>query len=328
LGRSWGSRVRHCSTAPVMDKYTESLVRFAEKVGKPPVRLAGIRYDGTIKRFYQKVDVEETPEGFAPTVGGRFLQTANGFLVEVPSRLLATSLALEWDYQVKFIKPHLMPLMHFTTQAIDQVPTKRHDLLRNVMAYIDFDSACVRDFHIAALSRAQEKYLTPVVAWFEERFGVKLSVGIEEQLTIDPIRQSPEVRAAIEARLCELTDWEYTVFDQCCSISKSIIISLAVVEGQLDLNRAFECARLEENYAMRKNGQIGGAFGHGIDVEFAKHRLAAARTFINMINVEGSGYPTLSQRNSYRNPPPKPQGKTLAKLREEGEDSAESLTFI
>jgi len=241
--------------------------------------------------------------------------------VEVPSRRLATALALEWDYQLKVIKPHLMPLMHLTTQAVDQVPIKRRELLRTVLTYVNFDSACVRDYQIAALSRAQEKYLDPVVSWFEERFGVKVKVTQENQLSIEPIRQSEETRKAIETRLSELTDWEYTVFDQCCGASKSIMVSLAVMEGQLDLTKSFECARLEENYAMRKNGQIGGALGHGIEIEFTKTKLAAARTFMNMINADPT-YKALRERNSFRDPPPKPKGKTLEKLMKGEEQSS------
>jgi ATP synthase F1 complex assembly factor 2 len=145
-------------------------------LGKPPVRLAGIRYDGTVKRFYQAVDVEETPDGFAPTIGGRFLQTAGGFIVEVPSPLLARSIALEWDYQQKVIKPHLMPLMHLATQTIDQVSLKRHDMLKTIMTFVNFDSACARDYDVPSLGRAQEKYLDPVVAWVEERFDVKVKL--------------------------------------------------------------------------------------------------------------------------------------------------------
>jgi len=315
LGSRWAViHVRHCSstvTPDVTDKYAESLARFAERVGKPPVRLAGIRYDGTVKRFYQHVDVEETLDGFAPTVGGRFLQTAGGYLVEVPSRMLATSIALEWHYQHKMIKPHLMPLMHMATQAIDQVPQKRHDMLRTMLTYVNFDSACTRDFDLPILARAQEKYLDPVVAWFDD----------ENYLDIDPIKQSAETTKAIETRLSELTDWEYAVFDQCCGVSKSIIISLAILEGQLDLTRAFECARLEENYAMRKNGKIGGALGHDIDIDFVRTRLAAARSFINMINCDTQPiHKTFSQRNSFVNEPPKPQGKTLSKLMNANED--------
>jgi len=319
--------VRRCSSAvtpDVADKYAESLAGFAERVGKPPVRLSGIRYDGTVKRFYEKVDIEETLDGFAPTVGGRFLQTAGGFLVEVPSRMLATSIALEWHYQYKFIKPHLMPLTHMATQAIDQVPVKRQDMLRTTLTYVNFDSACSRDYDLPILSRAQEKYLEPVVAWFEDRYGVKVKVNDEHQLIIDATTQSPEYIKLIETRLSELTDWEYAVFDQCCGVSKSIMISLAILEGQLDLTRAFECARLEENYSMRKNGKIVGALGHDIDIEFVKTRIASARTFINMINYDTlPTHKAFSQRNSFVTGPPKPQGKTLAKLMKSNEEQLE-----
>jgi ATP synthase F1 complex assembly factor 2 len=331
VGSRWRVCARHCSStaaaADITDKYAETLVAFAAKLGRPPVRLNGIRYDGTVKRFYQKVDVEETIDGFAPTIGGRFLQTNGGFLLEVPSRLLATSIALEWDCQKNVIKPHLMPLNHLATQAIDQVATRRHEMHKTVLTFVNFDSACVRDYDFPKLSRVQDKYLDPIVAWVGERFGVKVNITGADNLQVDPVKQSQETINAIENRLKELTDWEYAAFDASCGVSKSIMISLAILEGQLDLPKAFECARLEENYAMRKNGKIGGCFGHDIDIDFTKARISAARTFINMINYDTApAQKAFSQRNSFVNPSPKAPGKTLTKLKESGDE--EPFAFV
>jgi hypothetical protein len=155
---------------------------------------------------------------------------------------------------------------------------------------------------------------------------LKLSFQKKNSGTLAPLTQSQETRNAIEAHLSNLTDWEYAVFDQCCSVSKSIMVSLAILEGQLDLTKAFECSRLEENYGMRRNGMIGGAFGHGIDCESARARLAAARTFINMLRSDTHpNSKALRERNSFRNPP-KPIGKTLTKLLKD--EPSENLSFV
>ena len=52
---------------------------------------------------------------------------------------------------------------------------------------------------------------------------------------------------------------------------------------QLDVKKGYECSRLEENFQMRRYGRVEGVFGHGIDIEYVRMKIAAARTFINML---------------------------------------------
>ena len=101
---------------------------------------------------------------------------------------------------------------------------------------------------------------------------------------IAAVKQTEDTRRKIRAVLESMDDWELAVMDTVSSVSRSLAVSLAVMHGQLEVNRAYECCRLEENYQMRKYGRVDGLFGHGIDIEYTKMKLGAARTFLNLAN--------------------------------------------
>lgn len=280
---SSSSTTKTSSSSAIKAEYAERMEDNNRKNREKPVKLKGVKHNGSTKRFYDQVGIEEIEENeFAITIGGRLIETVvTKSILSVPTHTLASMLAFEWDSQLEFVKPHSMPLTNLTTIALDQIPTHRANMVDSMMKYCDYDSACLRDFECNSLVRLQSKHWDPVIGWMKKRFGVVMEVTQPGDSPIAAVKQTDDTRKVIRAILEGMTDWELAVMDAVSSVSRSLSVSLAVMYGQLDVNRAYECCRLEENYQMRKYGRVDGLFGHGIDIEYTKMRLGAARTFLN-----------------------------------------------
>merc|ERR1712130_224938 len=132
-----------------------------------------------------------------------------------------------------------------------------------------------------ALARLQKKYLNPVLQWLDTKYGAK----INRSDTTIAVAQPKETKEKIKEVLSNLDDWQFASLDSLCGITRSLVVSLAIVEGQLGVKKGFECARLEEEYQIRRWGEVEGIYGHGIDREYARMKIAAARTFINLAKI-------------------------------------------
>jgi ATP12 chaperone protein len=78
-----------------------------------PVKMSALRVNGSSRRFYRDVRIDKASngEGFSIKLGGHPIETPMGRPVEVPTLKLAVAAAYEWDSQLQFIKPTLMPLV-------------------------------------------------------------------------------------------------------------------------------------------------------------------------------------------------------------------------
>lgn len=102
--------------------------------------------------------------------------TPYGNLFCVPNEALAVAVAGEWASQEERIKPALMPLMTLCTTAIDIVPLTRDKVVNDIVKFLGTDTVC---FFADAqkepgLREMQEEMFLPIIAWFENRFGVKV----------------------------------------------------------------------------------------------------------------------------------------------------------
>jgi ATP synthase F1 complex assembly factor 2 len=104
-----------------------------------------------------------------------------------------------------------------------------------------------------------------------------------------PPSQSPETLNKIQKMLAELNGWELAALDVLTTVTKSFITSYCLLfnhPNKINIEKAWESARLEENYQMNKWGKVEGIYGHGVDMEYVRMSLAAAKTFINFLRLE------------------------------------------
>lgn len=112
----------------------------------------------------------------------------------------------------------------------------------------------------------------------------RYNCDLKTTLEIETPAQSEEARASQMRLLESLSGWQLAALDALTTVTKSFIISWALLAERLTVSQAFEAARLEENFQMRQYGKVEGVYGHGIDMEFTRMSIAAAKTFNNLVS--------------------------------------------
>lgn len=276
-----GFRSRGFSTA---NAYIDKLTKIDALESQKPISLRGVKYNGSTKRFYEHVGFKshEKKDGFHLTLGHRLVETPLKNMVYIPTEPLAHAIALEWDSQLKYIKPHSMPLMHLLTISLDHVFLHREKMIASMMNYFHTDSVCLRDDQEDSLMRLQRKFWDPILDYLTVKYGITMNITEQGTSSFGAPPQDEEQKRKMHKLISSLNDYELAALDSLTGISKSLAVSIAILDGQLDLKKGWECARLEENYQMRRYGQVEGAFGHAIDIQYAHMKIAAARSFLNL----------------------------------------------
>lgn len=85
------------------------------------------------------------------------------------------------------------------------------------------------------------------------------------------------------AAVAKLNKFEISALDTIATCTKSISIALAVMHQRITVEQAWEAARIEENYQIRQYGHVEGIYGHSIDMEYVRHRVATAASLLNLL---------------------------------------------
>ena len=135
----------------------------------------------------------------------------------------------------------------------------------------------------------QKKQWDPLLQWFRDRYGCQFRTTLEFE-TPEQDAKTVEIQQSL---LESLTPWQLAALDSLTTVTKSFLISWALITDRLSINQAFEAARLEENFQMRQYGQVEGIYGHGIEMEFTRMTLAAAKTWVNLVTIDREANPLL-----------------------------------
>lgn len=203
-----------------------------------------------MKRFYQEVAVAAGEEGFGVTLDGKPVKTPAGQTLAVPTAALAGSLADEWSAQGETIVPATMPLMQLVTTAIDRMPLTRGHVLGYVAGFGASDVLCYRAEQPSDLAAMQAARWQPWLDWARRDLGASLSVTTG----IVPVTQDPDSVAVLRTRAEASDDWTLTALQSLAPCLGSLVLALAVVEGKLEPDTAFELSRLDEAFQNERWG--------------------------------------------------------------------------
>jgi chaperone required for assembly of F1-ATPase len=216
-----------------------------------------------MKRVYKSVATRSTTDGWGVTLDGRPLRTPAKRELYVPSESLAAAIAAEWDAQDPDIRPETMPLTRMATTAIDRTTERRAEVAAEVANYAGTDLVCYRAHHPAALAARQEAAWQPLIDWAAGRYDAGLAVTAG----IVPLAQSPASLKAYAGAVGALDDFRLTALQAATGACGSLVIALALLEGRLDADAAFEVSQLDETFQIEAWGE---------DAEAARRRAALA----------------------------------------------------
>lgn len=235
------------------------------------------------KRFYKQVTTRPAEDGIGWSVmlDYRTLKTPSKRPLKCHSLSLAKAIAAEWDYQLTDgIRPFTMPLMKLACTALERVPLTRPKIIDNLMTRFHQDLVFCRAPHdnelTTAVYEAQVKKIDPFLKWVESEFGFKPVV----YSSFFGGKQEDGLVNAIESLLKKTDDNELAAIDALTSASHSLIISIAIFLGKLQIQEAIELIRLEEDTQVEKWGLVEG--GHDLDVADLQVQIASATVFLGL----------------------------------------------
>jgi chaperone required for assembly of F1-ATPase len=225
-----------------------------------------------VKRFYKEVEVA----GGEVRLDGRSIKTPARRRLALPTEPLAQAVAEEWRAQGERVDPRSMPLTGLANAAIDRVEPDKEAFAANLARYGEADLLCYRAEGPAALVERQAALWDPLLGWARRRYDVDFEVvrGVihrsQPRGTLDRLGHAVRARSAFElAGLSPLV-----------TISGSVVIALALVEGAVTVDEAWAAAALDEHWQAEQWGEDAEALQA---LEARRRDFAAAARFLSLL---------------------------------------------
>jgi chaperone required for assembly of F1-ATPase len=231
-----------------------------------------------MKRFYRKAEPVQRASEHGITLDGKPIKTPGKRDLVVPKEALAAAIAEEWNAQQGEVRSATMPLTRLATTTVDRVATQRDAIIRQTANYAATDLVCYRAAHPPALATRQQAVWQPLIDWAVLRYDAPLVITSG----VIPKSQPAASLRALASAVAEQDDFALTALHVATAACGSLVIALALLEGQLDAKQAFAASQLDESFQIEAWGE---------DAEQAERRRAlaadiqAAALFISLLRA-------------------------------------------
>ena len=204
------------------------------------------------KRFYTETSVRPAAGGgFAVALDGKPVRTPSRQELAVPQEALAAAIAAEWEAQKEVIDPAVMPLTRMVNTALDGVSVAQEEVFEEILRYAGSDLICYRADAPEALVARESELWDPYLDW-ASNMGARLilSEGIVH------VEQPPEAIRAIATLLRRYaTPLQLTALHTLTSLTGSLVLALALAEGQGDPAGVWDAAHVDEDFNIAQWGE-------------------------------------------------------------------------
>lgn len=215
------------------------------------------------KRFWRQAEAVACDGGFTVELDGRTVKTPAKTPLVVPTLALAQAIAAEWDAQSGEVRPETMPWTRTTNSALDKVAPQFAEVADLIAAYGASDLLCYRAEAPAALVERQAHAWDPLLDWAHETFGAALVTTSG----VIPVEQPASSVAALAAQVHAQSPFRLAALHDLVSISGSLVLGLAVANGRLIAEQAFELSRIDEHWQV----ELWGTDDEAAAMEAMKH---------------------------------------------------------
>jgi chaperone required for assembly of F1-ATPase len=202
---------------------------------------------GAVKRFYTAASVGE---GRRILLDGKQVKTPGRRDLALPTDALADAVADEWNAQDREIDPRAMPLTGLANAAIDRVAPDPAAFAGSLAAYGESDLLCYRAEGPEPLVRRQQESWDPLLDWARRRFDVEIAVTTGIVHRAQPAATLARLGRAVAA----FDSFRLAALSPLVTISGSLVIALALAEGEIGVDRAWTAAELDETWQAEKWG--------------------------------------------------------------------------
>lgn len=203
------------------------------------------------KRFWKDVSIGGGEGRFSILLDGRSVKTPNKRELTLPRRDLAEAVALEWSAQTQYLDPATMPITRIANSIIDGVADRRDEVAADALKYAGTDLVCYRATTPERLVERQAEGWDALLDWIDEVHGCRLVVS-------EGVMHVAQDRDAIDALgeiLTSLDVWTLGGLHVLTTLTGSFVVALALVEGRLDRDRAWNLAHIDDHWTAELWGR-------------------------------------------------------------------------
>ena len=203
------------------------------------------------KRFWKNVRIVSSETGYFIKLDNKILKTPAKKQMKLPTEALAKKVASEWDEQVEEIDPTTMPFTKSSNAALDKVSEQFEEVSSLLGEYGDTDLLYYRADSPPELQKRQKAGWDPIVKWAENTIKVQINYGTG----IVYIPQNAKLFSETRRKINKLSIFELTAFYDMVSITGSLILGLAIINGRLSAKEAFQLSRIDEQWQLEQWGE-------------------------------------------------------------------------
>ncbi|CAI3923577.1 Mitochondrial FoF1-type ATP synthase assembly chaperone ATP12 (Atp12) (PDB:2P4X) [Commensalibacter communis] len=199
-----------------------------------------------LRRFWKSVNIIHNDKGYQILLDERPVKLPQKTELYVQSPLLAEKIADEWKnisgQKEDYFSFNDLPMTQITATMIEKISPTHDIYIDALLPYVSGDLLCYfADQPKKLVIQQQEKWI-PLIHWIEKTFQTKLKTT----QGIMPIVQEPKVTNLFKSYLSNLDSVELTYFAIIVPLLGSMILSIALKDGRITVQEAFNLAYLDE----------------------------------------------------------------------------------
>ncbi|QQQ18848.1 ATPase [Brevundimonas vitis] len=203
-----------------------------------------------LKRFWASADVRAEGQGWLLLLDGRAPKTPAGNRFVLPTEAAARLVCEEWAAQGEYIDPATMPATRLAATAIDRVSQAREPVADEIAAFAGSDLLCYLADEPGSLVEEQVRQWAPWRDW----------AARTHEIVLEPVHgivhrpQDPAAIARVRALALGLDDFTLTGLAMAVPLLGSAVLGLAVQQGAIGGEAAFDISRIDEAFQERRWG--------------------------------------------------------------------------
>ncbi|MCB8836871.1 ATP12 family chaperone protein [Aurantimonas sp. VKM B-3413] len=204
------------------------------------------------KRFYKTAEVVAADDGvFSVTLDGRPVKTPARKLLAMPAKAVAEAVAQEWRAQGEHIDPATMPMTRLVNTIVDGIVGNPEPVRDDIARYAETDMLFYRAGEPERLVTRQRERWDPILDWAHERLGARflLAEGVMH------VAQPEASLEAVRRHLARTEDpFAIAALHQATTLTGSSLVALALADGRLSAEEAWDLAHLDEDWNIEQWG--------------------------------------------------------------------------